>query len=147
MSHLLLLNGPNLNLLGTREPGIYGAQTLADIETGLTRDAEQLGHRLSCFQSNQEGVLVDRIHQARQDGVHFILINAGAFTHTSIALRDALAGIAIPFIEVHISNVYAREAFRHHSHLSAIAVGCIVGLGTLGYQLALQAAHQRLTSK
>lgn len=147
MSHLLLLNGPNLNLLGTREPGIYGALTLTDIETGLTREAEQLGHRLSCFQSNQEGVLVDRIHQARQEGVNFILINAGAFTHTSIALRDALAGVAIPFIEVHISNVYAREAFRHHSHLSAIAVGCIVGLGTLGYRLALQAAHERLTTQ
>ena len=147
MSHLLLLNGPNLNLLGTREPGIYGAQTLADIETGLTRDAEQLGHRLSCFQSNQEGVLVDRIQQARLDGVNFILINAGAFTHTSIALRDALAAVAIPFIEVHISNVYARESFRHHSHLSAIAVGCIVGLGTLGYKLALQAAHERLTTQ
>ena len=147
MSHLLLLNGPNLNLLGTREPGIYGAQTLADIETGLARDAEQLGHRLSCFQSNQEGVLVDRIQQARLDGVNFILINAGAFTHTSIALRDALAAVAIPFIEVHISNVYARESFRHHSHLSAIAVGCIVGLGTLGYRLALQAAHERLTTQ
>lgn len=147
MSHLLLLNGPNLNLLGTREPGIYGAQTLADIETGLARDAEQLGHRLSCFQSNQEGVLVDRIQQARQEGINFILINAGAFTHTSIALRDALAAVAIPFIEVHISNVYARESFRHHSHLSAIAVGCIVGLGTLGYRLALQAAHERLTVK
>lgn len=147
MSHLLLLNGPNLNLLGTREPGIYGAHTLADIETGLAREAEQLGHRLSCFQSNQEGVLVDRIQQARQEGIHFILINAGAFTHTSIALRDALAAVAIPFIEVHISNVYARESFRHHSHLSAIAVGCIVGLGTLGYRLALQAAHERLTTK
>ena len=147
MSHLLLLNGPNLNLLGTREPGIYGAQTLADIEVGLRQEAKTLGHQLSCYQSNQEGLLVDRIHQAKQEGVDFILINAGAFTHTSIALRDALAGVAIPFIEVHISNVYAREAFRHHSHLSAIAVGCIVGLGTLGYQLALQAAHQRLTSK
>jgi 3-dehydroquinate dehydratase-2 len=147
MSHLLLLNGPNLNLLGTREPGIYGAQTLADIETGLTAEADKLGHRLSCFQSNQEGALVDRIHQARQDGTAFILINAGAFTHTSIALRDALAGVAIPFIEIHISNVHARESFRHHSHLSAIAVGSIVGLGTLGYSLALQAAHQRLTSK
>lgn len=147
MSHLLLLNGPNLNLLGTREPGIYGAQTLADIESGLSREAQQLGHRLSCFQSNQEGALVDRIHQARLEGVDFILINAGAFTHTSIALRDALAGVAIPFIEVHISNVYARETFRHHSHLSAIAVGCIVGLGTLGYRLALQAAHERLTQK
>lgn len=147
MSHILLLNGPNLNLLGTREPGIYGAQTLADIETGLSREAAQLGHQLSCFQSNQEGVLVDRIHQARQEGVNFILINAGAFTHTSIALRDALAGVAIPFIEVHISNVYARETFRHHSHLSAIAVGCIVGLGTLGYRLALQAAHERFSQK
>jgi 3-dehydroquinate dehydratase-2 len=147
MSHLLLLNGPNLNLLGSREPGIYGAQTLSNVETGLSHEAERLGHRLSCFQSNQEGVLVDRIHQARQEGVDFILINAGAFTHTSIALRDALAGVAIPFIEVHISNVHARESFRHHSHLSAIAVGCIVGLGTLGYRLALQAAHERLTAK
>lgn len=147
MSQLLLLNGPNLNLLGTREPGIYGAQTLADIEAGLTREAENLGHQLACFQSNQEGALVDRIHQARQEGVAYILINAGAFTHTSIALRDALAGVAIPFIEIHISNVHARESFRHHSHLSAIAVGSIVGLGTLGYSLALQAAHQRLTTQ
>jgi 3-dehydroquinate dehydratase-2 len=119
MSHLLLLNGPNLNLLGSREPGIYGAQTLSDVETGLGHEAERLGHRLSCFQSNQEGVLVDRIHQARQEGVDFILINAGAFTHTSIALRDALAGVAIPFIEVHISNVHARESFRHHSPSAA----------------------------
>lgn len=146
LSKLLLVNGPNLNLLGSREPGIYGAQTLAQIESSLAAEAKTLGHELASYQSNHEGELVDRIQQARSDGVSFILINAGAYTHTSVALRDALAGVAIPFIEVHISNVYAREAFRHHSHLSAIAAGLIVGCGTLGYRLALQAAHEKLNS-
>lgn len=146
MSKLLLINGPNLNLLGSREPGIYGAQTLAQIESSLTAEAKNLGHELASYQSNHEGELVDRIHQARSEGVSFILINAGAYTHTSVALRDALAGVGIPFIEVHISNVYARETFRHHSHLSAIASGLIVGCGTQGYSLALQAAHEKLNS-
>lgn len=145
MSHLLLINGPNLNLLGTREPGIYGSATLADIEQGLAQEAQQLGHRLSAFQSNQEGLIVERIQQARGDGVEFILINPAAFTHTSVAIRDALLAVAIPFIEIHLSNVHAREQFRHHSYFSDIAVGQIVGLGPLGYRLGLQAAHERLT--
>lgn len=147
MSEILLINGPNLNLLGTREPEVYGRATLADIEADLVLRASELGHRLQCFQSNHEGELVDRIQQARTDGVGFILINAGGFTHTSVALRDALSGVAIPFIEVHLSNVHARESFRHHSLLSAIARGVIVGLGPIGYGFALQAAHQQLTAK
>jgi 3-dehydroquinate dehydratase-2 len=144
VSRLLLLNGPNLNLLGTREPQVYGSQTLEQIESGLVAEAGRLGHQLECFQKNQEGLLIDRIHQSRQDGVHFILFNPGAFSHTSIALRDALLGVAIPFIEIHLSNVYAREPFRHRSYFSDIAAGVILGFGPLGYQLALQAAHQRL---
>ncbi len=147
MSELLLINGPNLNLLGTREPEVYGRTTLAEIEAELSSRATELGHRLHCFQSNHEGELVDRIQRARTDGVAFIIINAGGFTHTSVALRDALAGVGIPFIEVHLSNVHAREAFRHHSHLSAIARGVIVGLGPIGYRLALQAADQQLSEK
>lgn len=146
MSHILLVNGPNLNLLGTREPGVYGAQTLVDIETELISAAQKLGHRLACFQNNQEGLLVDRVQQAKSD-TDFILINPGAYTHTSIALRDALLAVAIPFIEIHLSNVYSRESFRHHSYFSDIAAGSIVGLGALGYSLALQAAHARLTAK
>jgi 3-dehydroquinate dehydratase-2 len=144
VSRLLLLNGPNLNLLGSREPEIYGAQTLAQIEAVLAAEAGRLGHALECFQSNHEGALVDRVHQAGRDGVAFILINPGAYTHTSIALRDALLGVEIPFIEVHLSNVHARESFRQHSYLSDIATGVILGLGPLGYRLALQAAHERL---
>lgn len=144
MRKLLLLNGPNLNLLGSREPAVYGSATLAQIEADLTSQANALGIELECFQSNHEGVLVDRIHQARADGVEFILINPGALTHTSVALRDALLGVALPFIEIHLSNVHAREPFRHHSYLSDIAVGVIVGLGPIGYRLALQAAHARL---
>ncbi len=144
MSRLLLLNGPNLNLLGTREPEIYGAQTLPQIEAGLVAEAGQLGHELQCYQKNQEGLLIDRIHQARGEGVAFILFNPGGFTHTSIALRDALLGVSIPFIEIHLSNVFAREAFRHHSYFSDIAVGSIVGFGPAGYALALRAAHERL---
>jgi 3-dehydroquinate dehydratase-2 len=146
LSQLLLLNGPNLNLLGTREPGIYGAGTLADIEARLTRKALELGHTLHCFQSNQEGLLVDRIHQARSEGIAYILINPGAYTHTSVALRDALLGVAIPFIEIHLSNVFTREPFRHHSYFSDIAVGSIVGLGAHGYTLALEAVHERLAT-
>jgi 3-dehydroquinate dehydratase-2 len=145
LSQLLLINGPNLNLLGSREPDVYGRQTLADIETALVAEAARLGHELSCFQSNHEGALVDRVQQARGDGVRFILINPGAYTHTSVALRDALLAVAIPFIEVHLSNVHARETFRKHSYLSDIALGVIAGCGALGYQLALRAAHERLS--
>jgi 3-dehydroquinate dehydratase-2 len=144
LSHLLLINGPNLNLLGSREPEVYGSQTLADIERELAGEAEALGHRLSTFQSNHEGALVDRVQQAKADGVNFILLNPGAYTHTSVALRDALLGVAIPFVEVHLSNVHAREAFRKHSYFSDIATGCIVGCGALGYRLALLAANARL---
>lgn len=140
MANFLLLNGPNLNLLGKREPQHYGHLTLHDIEIQLTSKAEQQKHTLACFQSNSEGALVDRIHQAMDEQVDFILINPGAYTHTSIALRDALLGTAIPFIEIHLSNVHQRETFRHHSYLSDVASGIIVGLGTLGYELALQAA-------
>ncbi|MGH8461979.1 MAG: type II 3-dehydroquinate dehydratase [Stenotrophobium sp.] len=147
MSQLLLLNGPNLNLLGTREPTIYGSTTLAQIEADMSRRAAELGHQLHCYQSNQEGLLVDRVHQARGEGVNFILLNPGAYTHTSVALRDALLGVSIPFIEIHLSNVYTREPFRHHSYFSDIAVGCIVGLGPIGYSLALHAADQQLTNK
>ena len=140
MARLLLLNGPNLNLLGTREPEIYGRTTLADVENGLLDLAREDRHELDCLQSNAEHVLIDRIHAAREEGIAFIIINPGAFTHTSVALRDALAGVAIPFIEVHISNIHRREAFRHHSFLSELAEGVIVGLGTRGYQLAYRAA-------
>lgn len=146
MSHLLLINGPNLNLLGSREPGVYGKATLAEIEADMTARATALGHRLSCFQSNHEGALVDRVQQARGEA-DFILINPGAFTHTSVALRDALLGVAIPFIEIHLSNVYRREAFRHHSYFTDIAVGAIIGLGSIGYALALDAADQQLKSR
>lgn len=145
MSQLLLINGPNLNLLGSREPEVYGRQTLADIESALASEADKLGHQLSCFQSNHEGALVDRVQQARPEGTAFILINPGAYTHTSVALRDALLAVAIPFIEIHLSNVHARETFRKHSYLSDIALGVIAGCGALGYQLALRAAHERLS--
>ncbi len=138
--HLLLLNGPNLNLLGTREPGIYGAATLAQVEQAAQEQAAAAGAQLAVFQSNHEGGLIDRVHAARDEGVEFIVINPGAYTHTSIALRDALAGVAIPFIEVHISNIYQREDFRHHSYLSAIAKGTICGLGIEGYRLAIDFA-------
>ncbi|HEU4374343.1 MAG TPA: type II 3-dehydroquinate dehydratase, partial [Telluria sp.] len=125
---LLLLNGPNLNLLGTREPEVYGSTTLADIEHAATAQAVAAGATLSCFQSNHEGALIDRIHAAKAEGVEAIVINPAAFTHTSVALRDAFSAVEIPFVEVHISNIYQREAFRHHSYLSAIAVGTICGL-------------------
>ena len=141
---VLLLNGPNLNLLGTREPAIYGATTLADVEAMCRTEGAALGLELAAFQSNHEGALVDRIHAAHDEGVRFVVINPGALTHTSVALRDALTGVAIPFIEVHISNVHKREAFRHHSYFSDVAEGVIVGLGTLGYRLALQAAAAKL---
>ena len=140
---VLLLNGPNLNLLGLREPGLYGADTLEAIEAELSRQATGLGVELDCFQSNHEGALIDRIHAAR-GGVDGILINAGAFTHTSIAIRDALLGVAIPFVELHLSNVHAREAFRHHSVLADKALGVICGFGAASYGLALQGLVQRL---
>lgn len=145
MAAILLLNGPNLNLLGKREPGHYGSLTLNEIEERLTAVAQQHQHTLHCFQSNSEGALVDRIHQALAERVEFILINPGAYTHTSIALRDALLSVAIPFIEIHLSNVHRREPFRHHSYLSDMAEGVILGLGALGYELALYAAIQKLT--
>ena len=137
---LLLLNGPNLNLLGTREPAVYGAATLADIESAATAQAIAAGGSLSCFQSNHEGALIDRIPAARTEGVEAIVINPGGLTHTSVALRDALSAVAIPFIEVHISNIYQREEFRHHSFLSAIARGTISGLGVDGYRFAIDFA-------
>jgi 3-dehydroquinate dehydratase-2 len=140
---LLLLNGPNLNLLGTREPAVYGSVTLADVELAATAQAAAAGATLSCFQSNHEGALIDRIHAARNEAVDAIVINPGGLTHTSVALRDALASVAIPFIEVHVSNIYQREAFRHHSFLSAIAVGTICGLGTDGYRLAIDFALKK----
>jgi 3-dehydroquinate dehydratase-2 len=144
MAKILVLHGPNLNLLGVREPEIYGRDTLADINTRLTTRASEAGHSVAYFQSNAEHELVGRIHQARDEGVAFIVINPGAFTHTSIALRDALTGVAIPFIEVHLSNPHAREPFRHTSYLSDVAVGVICGLGAHGYQLALDAALRRV---
>ena len=143
MARLLLLNGPNLNLLGTREPGIYGNTTLTDIETRLADRARDLGHQLDSLQSNAEADLVNRV-QAASGQVDFILINPGALTHTSVALRDALLAVGIPFVEIHISNVHARESFRKESYFSDIAVGTISGLGPQGYELALLAAHQLL---
>jgi 3-dehydroquinate dehydratase II len=143
MARLLLLNGPNLNLLGRREPHLYGATTLADIEQAVAAAAAVAGHQLEAFQTNSEAALVDRIQQAAGQ-VDFILLNPGALTHTSVALRDALLAVAIPFIEIHLSNVHAREEFRRHSYVSDVAVGVITGLGALGYQLALQAACERL---
>jgi 3-dehydroquinate dehydratase-2 len=144
MAKILVLNGPNLNLLGRREPDVYGHATLASIEAGLVTQGLAAGHEIMTLQSNAEHVLVDRIHQAGLEGVAFIVINPGAFTHTSIALRDALLGVAIPFIEIHLSNVHARETFRQHSYLSDVAVGVITGMGAQGYDLALQAAMSRV---
>lgn len=135
--NILLLNGPNLNLLGTREPGIYGAETLSDIENRLIQQANDAGAHLVAFQSNAEGELVNLIQQAAREDVDFIIINPAAYTHTSVAMRDALAAVGIPFIEVHLSNVFAREPFRHHSYFTDIAVGIISGLGAKGYELAL----------
>jgi 3-dehydroquinate dehydratase-2 len=145
MARLLLLNGPNLNLLGTREPGLYGADTLDTIVQRCTSLARELGHELIARQSNAEHELVAEVQGAPANGVAFMLLNPGAFTHSSIALRDAILGVGLPFIEVHLSNVHAREEFRRHSYFSDIAVGQIVGLGALGYELALRAAAARLT--
>lgn len=142
--NLLLVNGPNLNLLGTREPEVYGSATLADVEQAAVAQATAGGATLNCFQSNHEGALIDRIHQAKKEGVDAIVINPGGLTHTSVALRDALAGVAIPFVEVHISNVHQREAFRHHSYLSGIAIGVICGLGIEGYRAAIEFALKKL---
>jgi 3-dehydroquinate dehydratase-2 len=144
MAHLLLLNGPNLNLLGVREPGLYGHVSLEQIHERMTQLAAEAGHRLSTFQSNSEAVLIARVHQAPAGHVAFIIFNPAGFTHTSIALRDALLAVKIPFIEVHLSNVHARESFRQHSYFSDIAVGTITGLGAIGYELALRAAAHQL---
>jgi 3-dehydroquinate dehydratase-2 len=144
MAKLLVLHGPNLNLLGEREPGIYGAETLDDINDRLRRQAEAAGHSLRCVQSNAESELIATVHGARRDGTAFIVINPAAFTHTSIALRDALAATELPFVEVHLSNVHAREPFRHRSYFSDLARGVICGLGPLGYEFALQYAFRQL---
>ncbi len=144
MAKILVLHGPNLNLLGSREPEIYGHTTLAEIDTDLAARASAAGHSLTSFQSNAEHALIERVQAARADGTAFILINPAAFTHTSIALRDALAAVGVPFIEVHLSNIHARESFRRHSHLSDLAVGVICGLGPIGYGLALAAAIARI---
>jgi 3-dehydroquinate dehydratase II len=141
---LLLLNGPNLNLLGSREPGLYGSDTLAAIEMRAAEVARASGHELIAFQSNAEHALVERIHAAKSEDIAFIVINPAAFTHTSVALRDAFLAVRIPFIEVHLSNPAAREAFRHHSYLSDVASGCISGLGAYGYELAVRAAARQL---
>jgi 3-dehydroquinate dehydratase-2 len=146
MARILLLNGPNLNLLGRREPHLYGSATLPDIVARLSALARDRGHELIAEQSNAEHELIGKIHDATRDGIGFIIINPGAYTHTSIALRDALLGVGVPFIEVHLTNIYAREEFRHHSYLSGVAVGCIVGLGAQGYEFALDAACGRLTA-
>lgn len=145
MAKFLVLHGPNLNLLGSREPEHYGADTLADISERLQTQAENNGDQLESFQTNSEHELVEKIHTAQSNNTDFIIINPAAFTHTSVALRDALAAVELPFIEVHLSNVHARESFRHHSYLSDIAVGVICGLGAQGYELALQAAIKHTT--
>lgn len=144
MPDLLVINGPNLNLLGTREPEHYGADTLESINSRLIERANSDGLSIECFQSNSEVELIEQVHQAGKNGVRFLLINPAAFTHTSVALRDAVSGVDIPFIEIHLSNIHARESFREHSYFSDIAVGVISGLGAFGYELALQAATEHL---
>jgi 3-dehydroquinate dehydratase-2 len=144
---VLVLHGPNLNLLGTREPEIYGRETLADIDRRLKAEARGRGVALESYQSNHEGALIDRIHRAKGDGVGFVIINPGGYTHTSVALRDALLAAALPFIEVHLSNVHARETFRRHSYFSDVAVGTICGLGSRGYDFALSYAMSRVSGK
>jgi 3-dehydroquinate dehydratase II len=141
---VLLINGPNLNSLGTRKPEVYGRTTLQMIESSVVAQAEAYGLKAECFQSNHEGAIVDRLHEAKREGCRYVVINAGAFTHTSVAIRDAFEAVEIPFVEVHISNVHAREEFRHHSFLSPIAAGVIVGCGVKGYNLALELAADRL---
>ena len=147
MARILLVNGPNLNLLGTREPEIYGADTLGDIEIRAAAVAKECGHELTAFQSNAEHELIGRIHQAGRESTDFLILNPGAFTHTSVALRDAIAAVRLPFLEVHLSNVHAREAFRRQSYFSDIAVGSIVGLGAYGYELAVRAVARLLARK
>lgn len=142
MSSFLLINGPNLNLLGSREPDVYGATRLADIEKRCVLLADEMGHKLDCFQSNAEHELIDRVHEASTDGVDFIILNPGGFTHTSVALRDAFLAVQIPFIEIHLSNTFAREEFRQRSYFSDIANSCLFGFGAYGYDLALQAANE-----
>lgn len=144
---ILVLNGPNINLLGTREPHIYGSETLEDINKALKKSGAECGVKVETLQSNAEYVLIERVHAARLDGTRFIIINPAAFTHTSVALRDALAGVAIPFIEVHLSNIHKREPFRHHSYFSDLAVGTIVGLGSRGYMLALAHAIDKIQAE
>jgi 3-dehydroquinate dehydratase-2 len=144
MSRLLVLHGPNLNLLGTREPDVYGRVTLAEIDRALAATAQAAGAELSSFQSNHEGAIVERIQQARTEQVDFVLINPAAYTHTSVAIRDALAGVALPFVEIHLSNVHKREAFRHHSYFSDLAEAVICGLGWKGYLYALDFALERV---
>jgi len=146
MARILLLNGPNLNLLGSREPGIYGSTTLSSIENKLKQVARARGHELIAVQSNAEHELIAKIHATKQEGISFVIVNPAGYSHTSIALRDAFLAVDVPFIEVHLSNVFARETFRQHSYLSDIAVGCIFGLGPIGYELALEAACARLTN-
>jgi 3-dehydroquinate dehydratase-2 len=147
MARVLLLNGPNLNLLGSREPGIYGAETLESIEKRAIEVARETGHELSAFQSNSEHELIERIQRAPADGIGFLIFNPAAFTHTSVALRDAIAAVRLPFIEVHLSNTHAREPFRRHSYFSDIAVGVIAGLGAFGYELAVRAAARQLAAR
>jgi 3-dehydroquinate dehydratase-2 len=145
--NVLVLHGPNLNLLGTREPAVYGSATLPDIDRELTQIATEAGARLESLQSNHEGVLIDRVHAARADGTDFIIVNPAGFTHSSVALRDALAAVAIPFVEVHLSNIHRREPFRHHSYFSDLAEGVICGLGAQGYTLALRFALARAPAR
>jgi 3-dehydroquinate dehydratase-2 len=147
MARVLLLNGPNLNLLGSREPGIYGAETLESIEKRAIEVARETGHELSAFQSNAEHELIERVQRAPADGIGFLILNPAAFTHTSVALRDAIAAVRLPFIEVHLSNTHAREPFRRHSYFSDIAVGVIAGLGAFGYELAVRAAARHLAAR
>jgi 3-dehydroquinate dehydratase II len=146
MARLLLLNGPNLNLLGTREPDVYGNDTLATIEARAAAAARESGHELLTFQSNAEHELIERVHRASTEGIAFLIVNPGGLTHTSVALRDALLATSLPFIEVHLSNTQAREAFRRHSYFSDVAVGVILGLGAYGYEAAVRAAAQRLAA-
>ena len=147
MARVLLLNGPNLNLLGSREPGIYGAETLESIEKRAIEVARETGHELSAFQSNAEHELIERIQRAPADGIGFLIFNPAAFTHTSVALRDAIAAVRLPFIELHLSNTHAREPFRRHSYFSDIAVGVIAGFGAFGYELAVRAAARHLAAR
>lgn len=147
MASILVINGPNLNLLGTREPSLYGADSLESINSALHQRCQEAGHHIQFLQSNAEYELIERIHDAKHEGINFIIINPAAFTHTSIALRDALLAVDIPFIEVHLSNVYKREEFRRRSYFSDIAQGCIIGLGPQAYDLALQAALTQIETK